>query len=129
MADAVLDSSAVLALLLLEPGHERVLAILPGALISSVNVAEVLTKLCERGVPLSEALIAFHRAGAEVIDFDESQAILAAELREQTRALGLSLGDRACLALAKLKGLEVFTADQAWAKLDDHKVVLIRSPH
>ena len=127
MAGVVLDSSAVLALLFLEPGHERVLAVLPGALISSVNVAEVLTIFCDRGMPLSEALIAFHRAGTEVVNFDEAQAILAAELRGETRELGLSLGDRAFLALAKLNGWEAFTSDQAWAKLDDHKVVLIRS--
>jgi PIN domain nuclease of toxin-antitoxin system len=114
MSDAVLDASAVLALLLAEPGADQVAATLPGALLSTVNLAEIITKLCERGMPAAQARSAIETIGIEIIDFDTTQAILTAELRAATKSAGLSLGDRACLALAQTKNLPALTADQAW---------------
>jgi PIN domain nuclease of toxin-antitoxin system len=126
MSDAVLDSSAVLALLLAEPGADKVRSPLPGALLSTVNFAEIVSKLCERGMPANQARIAIESIGVEVIDFDLNQACLTGDLRNRTRSAGLSLGDRACLALASSRKLPAITADTAWTTLPDFEVVAIR---
>lgn len=126
MSEAVLDSSAVLSLLLAEPGAEIVQSVLPGALLSTVNFAEVLAKLVERGMPSSEAARAVEALGVELVDFNIDQAHMTGQLRASTRALGLSLGDRACLALARLTRLKIYTANQAWADVPDFDIVLIR---
>jgi ribonuclease VapC len=126
VSSAVLDSSAVLALLLAEPGAERVRACLPGALLSTVNLAEVISKLCERGMPAGEARRAVEMIGAEPVDFDREQASLVGALRPVTRAAGLSLGDRACLALGRLRGLPVLTTDAAWGQVAGFDITVIR---
>jgi len=128
LSEAVLDSSALLALLWNEPGADRVTAALPGALLSSVNLAEVLTKLCERGLSASEGRELVKSLGVVVVDFDADQAEAAATLRESTRSLGLSLGDRACLALARRRNGPALTADAAWLKAQGFEVRFIRSP-
>jgi PIN domain nuclease of toxin-antitoxin system len=87
-------------------------------MISAVNVAEVITRLIDLGYSPEAAEVAISRGGFEVIPFDTAAASLAAKLRVTTRHLGLSLGDRACLALAEREGLPVLTADRAWASLD-----------
>jgi PIN domain nuclease of toxin-antitoxin system len=126
MSDAVLDSSAVLALLLAEPGADAVAETLPGALLSSVNFAEIIGKLCERGMPAEQARLAVESIGVEIIDFDTNQACLTGELRPATRAIGLSLGDRACLALAQLHKLPALTADTAWKSVTSVQITQIR---
>jgi len=126
VTDVVLDSSAVLALLLAEPGADRVKAALPGALLSVVNFAEVVTELCDRGMPATEARSIVETLGVELVDFEVEQACIVGDLRRATRAAGLSLGDRACLALARLRGLSALTADTAWGQLEGFDVVLIR---
>lgn len=126
MSDAVLDSSAVLALLQDEPGSGRVKACLPGALISSVNVAEIISKLCERGMPPDAARLATEAIGVEIVEFDLDQACLTGALRPATRSLGLSLGDRACLALARLRDLPAITCDRAWHGVEGSDVVFLR---
>jgi ribonuclease VapC len=126
MSEAVLDSSAVLALLLGEPGAERVKPALPGALLSAVNFAEIITKLCERGMPQNQARIAIETIGVEVVDFGIDQACITGELRNRTRSAGLSLGDRACLALAQQRNLPAITADTAWGHLPGFDVIVIR---
>lgn len=126
MSDPVLDSSAVLALLLNESGSAAVAAVLPGAWLSSVNLAEVVSKLGDRGMPAKDAREAVEALGAQIADFDIEQACLAGELRTATRAAGLSLGDRACLALARIQGVAALTADTAWATLSGFDVTLIR---
>jgi PIN domain nuclease of toxin-antitoxin system len=123
---AVLDSSAVLALLLGEPGADQVQRELPGALLSAVNFAEVISKLCERGMPAAEARVAVEATGVDLIAFDVDQACLAGHLRNATRSAGLSLGDRACLALARLRGFPAVTADAAWSRLSGFDVIFIR---
>jgi ribonuclease VapC len=123
----VADSSAVLALLKQEPFRGFDSPRLFGATISAVNLSEVLEKLCSGGLEEEEADEAVGELSLSVIDFDELQARVAAHLRRQTRRAGLSLGDRACLALGLRLGGPVATADRAWAKLDlGVEVILIR---
>jgi len=117
---AVLDASAVLTLLYREAGHEVVAELVDGSLISSVNWSEVTQKLAQRGVPdpggVAAGLLAL---GAEVVSFHRADAEAAAALWPAGRARGLSLGDRACLAVARAvpSGVAV-TADVAWADVD-----------
>jgi len=112
-----LDSSALLAFIQAEPGGEAVAGVVGEALMSSVNLAEVITKLVERTGSLEIARTALGMASVDVIDFDRSQAEQAGLLVKTTRSHGLSLGDRACLALAMRESAPVLTADRIWAKL------------
>jgi PIN domain nuclease of toxin-antitoxin system len=114
-------------LLLAEPGAEKVQAVLPGALLSAVNFAEVVTKLCERGMPADRARAAIEALGAEVVDFGVELACVTGDLRNTTRSAGLSLGDRACLALSQQQNLPAMTADTAWARIAGVRVFVIRS--
>ena len=121
-AAVVLDASALLALLRHEEGGERVAKELPrGAAISALNWAEVLARLIDLGADPAEitvrALPAAAAGAVEVVPFDEAGARETARLRPRTRALGLSLADRAALALAKARGVPVLTADRAWRSL------------
>lgn len=120
MASSVLDASALLAYIQGEAGAATVQArIAEGTLISAVNLAEVLSTIAERGaVPadVMEELAATGNLGQSlrVREFAAADAIAAAELRP-ARALGLSLADRVCVALAAELELPVLTADGAWA--------------
>ena len=126
MIKYVLDTSAVLALLFLERGHENVEPILAKSAISTVNVAEVLTKLVQDKVNLDQATNELFNLNLRIIDFSIPQAIKAATLRPFTKHLGLSLGDRACLAVAILEHATAVTADRAWASLDLCPIQIIR---
>ena len=127
MGEFVLDASALLALLHAEPGAERVLSVLDRSAISSVNLAEVVSRLAECGVP--EAAIR-HDLGAlplAVVTVDEDLGYAAGFLRPPTRRLGLSLGDRICIALALRLRATALTADRAWQRLaGDLRVELLR---
>ena len=118
MSKVVLDASAVLALLNGEPGHEAVAEAIPEAVLNAVNLSEVVAKLGEKGMP--EEAIATAMAGLEIqiIPFDEASAYETARLRAPSKSLGLSLGDRACLALGRQLSLPVLTADKSWSKSD-----------
>lgn len=123
----MLDTSAILAWIWAEPGGERMTEVLAGAHISTVNLAEVVQKLVDE--PRDEAAIreALRDLPWIILPFEETDAVRAGLLREATRRKGLSLGDRACLALGYRLGLPVYTADRAWAELDlGVEVVLIR---
>ena len=114
----VLDASALLALILKENGGARVdEALAEGAAICSVNLAEVITRLVDYGLTAVEIGATLEGLQYQVIDFEDSHAWAAGFLREPTRALGLSLGDRSCLALAQTLGVPALTADRAWAQL------------
>ena len=110
----------------MEKGAEKVEPLLSDSIVSSVNAAEVLTKLVEKGVSLEEALEDFLKLGLEVIKFDAKQAAKVAELRPLTKHLGLSLGDRTCLALAILENATAVTADKNWVSLKFCKIEVIR---
>jgi PIN domain nuclease of toxin-antitoxin system len=116
--DVVLDASALLAVLRAEAGAERVEQHLEGAGIGAVNLTEVVAKLIEDGVPEAQIRMAIGRLELDVHAFDANHAYAAGNLRGTTRALGLSLGDRACLALAQSLGALALTADRSWARLD-----------
>ncbi len=126
MNSVVLDTSAVLAFLFEEMGRDKVKDRLSGALLSTVNYAEAITKLCEKGIMLHNAKLFIDKMDIEIVDYTAEQAQLTGDLRSLTRHLGLSLGDRACLALAKFKGLPALTADTAWADLAGFNIILIR---
>lgn len=127
MSSVVLDSSALLAFIQGELGGELVAAVVGDALMSSVNHAEVVTKLVERTGSIDVARVALGMANVDVVDFDRSQAEQASLLVKQTRSRGLSLGDRACLTLAAREGAPVLTADRIWATLKlDVEIRLIR---
>ena len=117
MASVVLDASALLAHIREEPGSGLVANLAPYALMSTVNLAEVYSKLMERGLSADEADAIVYRYGFEVVPFDEQLARRAGALRPATKTLGLSLGDRACLALALREALPVVTTDRNWTKL------------
>ena len=124
MNGAVLDASALLAFLHDEPGADLVgEALVAGAGISAVNWAEALSKFAERGLEPEAVAQDLEDQGilgpALVIhEVDEFLARRIAELRALTKALGLSLGDRTCLALAGRLGLPVLTADRDWLELN-----------
>lgn len=124
----VFDASALLTVALAERGEEAVLELLsqPGGEVSAVNWSEVGAKLAERGLPAADIGRELSTFGLDVIPFDEAQATLAAALRPVTKPLGLSLGDRSCLALAQLRGARVVTADATWKKLGGFDVVAVR---
>ena len=123
----VLDASAVLSVLWNEPGCDVVLEHIDGGLISAVNHAEVMSKIDDRGVDREGALSLLAQLAIDVIAFDKDQANSVGELRSKTRQLGLSLGDRACLALALSRRSTVLTADKAWSKLNlDIEIQIIR---
>ena len=116
----VLDTSAVLAYLWREPGWERVEAAMAekDCAIGAANVAEVLAKVLDRGLPEEELQGFLDALDVGQVAMDTQQALESALLRPLTRHLGLSLGDRACLALAKLRRATALTADRPWMQLD-----------
>jgi len=123
----VLDASALLAFLHEEPGGERVSPVLEGAHVSAVNWSEVLQKALQQGVDIDGMQQEFVEVGVTFEPFTPEQAETAARLFTRTRDHGLSLADRACLALAMEMGLPVMTADRAWAGLGlDIEVDVIR---
>ena len=127
MIKNVLDASAVLAVLNGKRGEKKVIPLLPESVIASVNLSEVAAKLLEAGMDETNAQIAVSVLGiGEVADFTEDLAWDAARLRPLTKQYGLSLGDRACLALARKLNVPAVTADKEWSKLKLCKVVVIR---
>ena len=118
MNKAVLDSSALLAFINQENGSELVERYLPNAVMSSVNIAEVVAVLSLVDIPEDIIISIINDLSIEIIDFDQEQAIQTGFLRKKTKAAGLSLGDRACINLASIKNLTVVTADKIWDTLD-----------
>jgi ribonuclease VapC len=118
VASIVFDASVILAHINGEPGCERAADFFGDALISAVNLAEVVGKLVERGIGLELARRALSLYGLQVVALDEELAERTGALRRETRARGLSLGDRACLALAGRAALPALTADKAWKDLE-----------
>jgi ribonuclease VapC len=115
MASAVLDASALLAHIRGERGSDTIADLAADALMSTVNLAEVFSRLMEESVTVEQADAIVLRYGIDVVPFDEGLARRAGALRPATKSL--SLGDRASLALAQRVGLPVLTADRTWAKL------------
>jgi ribonuclease VapC len=118
MNRVVLDASAILAVINAEPGAGKLTSdLLAGAVASTVNLAEVQSKLVSRGWTFEQAWEDATSPVREIVFFDEEQAKIAGDLVMHTQHLGLSLGDRACLALGMAIKLPVYTAEKAWKKL------------
>jgi PIN domain nuclease of toxin-antitoxin system len=125
--EIVADASAILAALKNEPFSNLDPRRVIGANISAVNLCEVLSKLHDDGLNDIQADSVVSAMDLRVTSFDVAQARSAGRLRSITRHAGLSLGDRACLALGDRLGCRVVTADRAWASLDvGVEIVLIR---
>lgn len=122
----LLDASALLALINEEPGAEEVENVLGDAAISAVNIAEVAAKLAEVDWSPSEISAMVTDLQMDVIDFNLNHAVMSAELRSETKQFGLSLADRACLAVGIDRQLEVITADRVWLELT-HEELSVRS--
>lgn len=114
----VLDTSALLALIRHEPGASRVAEVINSSIVSTVNLSEFTSKLVDRGFTDEQARSFADSLPVRKVPFDAAQAIIAGLLRRTTRGAGLSLGDRACLALAQVQGFPTITSDRAWAALD-----------
>lgn len=118
MSDIVLDASAILAIIHGEPGAEKLTAdLLAQAVCSTVNLAEVSAKLISRGWSEVEAWEDATSPLRASIPFSDEHAKVSAGLVQLTRSMGLSLGDRACLALALTLGAPAYTTDKTWTKL------------
>ncbi len=115
---SVLDASAFIALLNAETGWQTVAEALPTAIISAVNLSEVVAKSVERGLDPDQIRTRILAHRVEIIPFESETAFAAGNLRTRTMSFGLSLGDRACLALALSRSYPVITADRIWATLD-----------
>jgi ribonuclease VapC len=117
MISCVLDASAILAYLVGESGSREVEKLLDEAAVSAVNIAEVASKLAEIGAPADRIRQTIEALGVEIIPCDEAIAYQIGDLRRSTKALGLSLGDRACLATALQLNVRAITADRGWKTL------------
>lgn len=130
MSAWVLDASALLAYLWQEPGHETVAQRIERStvMMSSVNLSEVLSRAADKGMSPSAMAALQATLPFEIIPFDRAQAQTAASLRPPTKALDLSLGDRACLALAIERQAVALTADRVWQtlKIEGLSVELLR---
>ena len=127
----VLDASALLAVSKGERGADFVMDLIntKDCVISSVNVAEVGARLLDLGLPIHELGRGIAQFSVDIVDFNQEQALASADLRPLTKSAGLSLGDRACLALAKLMDGTAVTSDRAWldiAETTKIKVIMIR---
>jgi PIN domain nuclease of toxin-antitoxin system len=125
----LLDASAVLALIGNEPGADRVLPLLALSAITAINLAEVVKKLRERGVPLEvvAATVSDLQLPLEGGPADLQQAIQLGELAASGRAFGLSIGDSVCLAVAGWSGLTAVTTERRWAEaMPEAKILTIR---
>ena len=113
----VLDSSALMAVVQSEAGAAEVEPLLRGALMSAVNWSEVVERCQRKGVALASLTADVAEVGIRIVAFDTQAAESAAMLWPQTSPAGLSLGDRACLALAAAEGVAAVTADRAWDRV------------
>lgn len=122
-----MDSSAVVAAIFEEPGGEEMASRDGPFLLSAVNLCEVLERLAAGDGAEARTLAMLEALGLVLVDFTPDLAATAARLKAPTRGVGLSLGDRACLALALREAAPVLTGDRAWSKVDvGVEVVLIR---
>ena len=118
MSSTVLDASALLAFLHRETGFQVVADHIKDGAVSAVNLSEVVARLADRGLLEQVIRQSLESMSVAVIPFETEQAFIAGMLRVETRSVGLSLGDRACLALARQLCVPALTADRRWAELD-----------
>lgn len=129
MPACVIDTSAVFADLNEETGAEEARRWLRDAAISAINLQEIVSKALDKGVPAAGIPALIEALRLDVRSLDHDLAVAAGLMRDATKRVGLSHGDRACLALARKLGLPAVTADRAWAEIAEEigvKVVLVR---
>lgn len=129
MTRVALDASAVLAMLLGEPGGKRVAAALGGALLCAVNLAEIVSHYAKLGASHPDIEAMLRPLPMKIVPVDAALSYEAGMLRPLTVPGGLSLGDRYCLALARREGIPALTAERRWpaiAAAADVRVELIR---
>ena len=117
MTRPVLDASALLALLLGEPGADKVKAVLDGALMGVVNLAEVVSHYAKLGATREDIEAMLRPLPIRLIPVDAPLSYEAGMLRPITLERGLSLGDRYCLALARREGVPALTAERRWPEI------------
>lgn len=118
MMRCVLDTSVIVAVIAQERGYENALPFLDRAIVSTVNLAEVAARFARHGMPQDSVETLIQSVHFAVKEFTQELSLITGMLIQKTRPLGLSLGDRACLALAISKNLPVLTADKAWKQLE-----------
>lgn len=117
MTTIVLDASALIAMLKTEPGGDKVAQVIGDSKITAINYAEVISHFCHAGMPTTEVDAMLRPLPLMIVSADEKLARLAGHLRTLTSSVELSLGDRFCLALAKLENLPAWTADRQWQSI------------
>ena len=117
MTRVALDASALLAMLLGEPGGETVKAVLDGALLGVVNLAEIVSHYAKLGASRPDIEAMLRPLPIRVVPIDAALSYAAGMLRPLTLPGGLSLGDRYCLALAKREGIPAMTAERRWPEI------------
>lgn len=124
----VFDASSLLILLQEESGAEKLKPLLDYAVMSAVNISEVLNVLGRNKLSIEESMPLINDMITEIIPFDIDQAELSAKLSSDDSIKGLSLGDRACIALGMQMKLPIYTADQLWkkVKLSSANIILVR---
>ncbi len=123
----VLDASALIALLLAEPGRETVEEHIATTAISAVNLAEVLARTSRERISSRILLPKLDALGLTIVDFDPPQAVVVSDIREYARGHGVGLADCCCIALAMSRAWPVLTADRIWTTLGfDIDIRLIR---
>jgi PIN domain nuclease of toxin-antitoxin system len=124
---ALLDTSAIIALLKSEPGYEKLESVLATSAISAANLAELVTVLSRSGVNEEEIDEIANNIVPQVIPLSQEIAILSGKLNNQTRSLGLSLGDRICIATGIALSLPIYTTDKIWQELNiNAEIIVIR---
>jgi PIN domain nuclease of toxin-antitoxin system len=127
VSNFAIDSSALLAMIGNEPGAEAIAAILPDCVVSTVSIAEAAATLTARNFSTAPLELALAESHVEIAPFSALQARLCGELRRAIKSRGLSLGDRACLALSLERGLTAVTANAPWVGAAAAPVKPIRS--
>jgi ribonuclease VapC len=117
VSEAVLDASAVIALIMAEPGAEAVEAVIAASSMTTVNLSEAVGYFARNGASEAEIREWIGALELEIVPLDVELAYSTGFLLPATRPAGLSLGDRACLALARRLGVRALTTDRAWADI------------
>ncbi len=129
MSKVILDASALLAYFNSEKGGDVVEELLSSSIMSTVNIAEVIAELDSKlDISSDESKNVIIKALYQIVPFDFAQCALTGHLKKMTRNIGLSLGDRACIALGISTGYPIYTADKVWSEfaLEGVEIRLIR---
>ena len=116
MIEYILDSTALIALVGSESGSQRIADLLENSAVSAVNLAETANNLLEKGFSQAEVRESLAKLELKVEDWSEAMAYRSAEFTRYNKSHGLSLGDRACLTLAKHLHATAVTSDRTWSR-------------